>query len=82
MTTPNADCRSDDAKRRKSGDDDGVQLSYVDSLADRGAITGDIGRLPDVEDWDRVCALAWRPAWSIRSRRGTMRLLSGLFKRT
>lgn len=43
-------------------------------------ITGDTGRLPDKEE--RVRALAWRPAWSIRSRRGTIRLLSGLFNRT
>ena len=30
----------------------------------------DIGeRIPD---WDTVCDLAWRPAWSIRSRRGAL----------
>ncbi len=23
-------------------------------------------------DWQRVAALAWRPAWSIRSRRGSL----------
>lgn len=30
-------------------------------------------RLPDAEtEWDDVLRLAWRPAWSIRSRRGSV----------
>lgn len=28
-----------------------------------------------VADWDAVTRLAWRPAWHIRSRRGTLALL-------
>ena len=32
----------------------------------------------DELDWDKVMALSWRPAWSIRSRRGTLVLMRAL----
>jgi len=28
--------------------------------------------LPTERDWDRVIGLAWRPAWSMRSRKGCL----------
>ncbi|MGI9433591.1 MAG: hypothetical protein ACR2Q4_01970 [Geminicoccaceae bacterium] len=36
--------------------------------------TGKTGRISD-DDLRQVAALAWRPAWSIRSRQGTFSLL-------
>lgn len=32
------------------------------------------------DDWREVTNLAWRPAWRIRSRRGTFALLRALFR--
>lgn len=36
---------------------------------------------PRDPDWDKVIALAWRPAWSIRSRRGVISLLAACWRR-
>ncbi|MGB7304546.1 MAG: hypothetical protein WBD13_09735 [Burkholderiaceae bacterium] len=35
----------------------------------------DVSRETPQEQWRRVTELAWRPAWSIRSRRGSLRPL-------
>ncbi|MEM7508292.1 MAG: hypothetical protein AAF415_16280 [Pseudomonadota bacterium] len=41
---------------------------------------GDLA-LPDAEiEWDDVCRLAWRPAWSIRSRKDSLAPFLGLLR--
>ena len=38
--------------------------------------------LPTRRDWERVLGLAWRPAWSMRSRKGSLALLASWLRRS
>lgn len=59
-----------------------IPTRYEEALAKTPA--GAAGDAPPELDWNMVTALAWRPAWSIRSRRGSLApfldLLAGLLK--
>jgi hypothetical protein len=47
----------------------------VDQLTKTLARAPDVGQAYPDQSWDTITRLAWRPAWSIRSRRGALKPL-------
>ncbi len=75
--TPQADGETQSDAPRRAFDED--FLRGEDEIV--GQLTKTLARAPDVgqphsaQSWDTMTRLAWRPAWSIRSRRGALKPL-------